>query len=452
MTSNAERVESDDPQTSSKRLAKLVSKTQIHVQFWNCDTLNLPKLGIIEETFQITETDIFAICEVGRTMFTTLEERGWIVSEPPNTPSEGVALLIKGHLKSNVHEVKSLSPRVLRITLKTKRTTFNLCFCYGPHIRRDVKEYKDFLEILSKHITIKPYCQNIICGDLNAKLKAKAKPVTGNYGLHNKEDNRNGKLLRIFAECLGLTSVNSHFITGPKRKQWEKDKGINAKHASWQVRRGSKSETDLILTEVENRRRFSKFKVSYELVKLARQLPIDHGVIQFRINTGKCLNSRKRKVNVLHEIERKGLDPNLEERLRSKRCKLPKNYTNYCEVIQKEAKKILKEHKSTNNFKVRKALKLELTKQGYKVQVKRSKKPKDKEYADKCNKEMRKEVKNSYEEYLNRCIDELEVLMKTNDLRAAYKLVAKVTKKRNPKFQPTKKANGETIDTVEERL
>ena len=98
--------------------------------------------------------------------------------------------MIKRHLKSNVHEVKSLSPRVLRITLKTKRTTFNLCFCYGPHNRRDVKEYKDFLEILSKHITIKPCCQNIICGDLNAKLKAKAKPVTGNYELHNKQDNR----------------------------------------------------------------------------------------------------------------------------------------------------------------------------------------------------------------------------------------------------------------------
>ena len=66
----------------------------------------------------------------------------------------------------------------------------------------------------------------------------------------------------------------------------------------------------------------------------------------------KCIKAPRRIQNPLKEIEQKNLTHLLEQRVENKRQSMPNNYVNYCQVLKKEAQKILKEHKFTN-FKER---------------------------------------------------------------------------------------------------
>ena len=78
-----------------------VPQVMINSWFLNCDGITLPKLTRLEMEFHADETaNLLGICEVGQTYFENLRQRGWYLSQKPDTRAEGIAILVKGRLRN----------------------------------------------------------------------------------------------------------------------------------------------------------------------------------------------------------------------------------------------------------------------------------------------------------------------------------------------------------------
>uniref|UniRef100_A0A2A4JBK9 Reverse transcriptase domain-containing protein n=1 Tax=Heliothis virescens TaxID=7102 RepID=A0A2A4JBK9_HELVI len=132
--------------------------------------------------------------------------------------SNGVAIMIKKHLKSSVINFYPVSDRVMLLQLKAQPVNINIVQVYAPtgsktHDSLIDPFYEEIRQVLSK---LRAHECNIVMGDFNAKIgEGVVNGIVGGFGLGDRNDR--GDRLVQFCQEHNFVVTNTFFKLPPRR-------------------------------------------------------------------------------------------------------------------------------------------------------------------------------------------------------------------------------------------
>lgn len=132
--------------------------------------------------------------------------------------SNGVAIMIKNHLKTSVINFHPVSDRVMLLQLRAKPVNINIVQVYAPTAAKNHDHLIDpfYEDVSSVLLKLKAHECNIVMGDFNAKIGEDiVHGVVGRFGLG--ERNERGDRLVQFCQEQKLIIANTLFKLPPRR-------------------------------------------------------------------------------------------------------------------------------------------------------------------------------------------------------------------------------------------
>lgn len=134
-----------------------------------------------------------------------------------NKHQHGVGMILDEHFSRFVNNYVPISERILLIQMNTTPIKLNILQVYAPTAEKEEEEVEEFYEEINK--TLKTINKNeilITMGDFNAKIgKGREGEGVGPHGLGTR--NERGDRLRVFAEEQELIILNTFFKLHPRR-------------------------------------------------------------------------------------------------------------------------------------------------------------------------------------------------------------------------------------------
>lgn len=130
----------------------------------------------------------------------------------------GVGFIVHRKHTQNIIEIKSISTRVIYLTLKLNtRYSMKVIQAYAPTSTSEEEEIEVFYDNLNEAFRVCPAHYTLLIGDFNAKLgrrQDESENPLGNYG-YGERNERSGRLLNFLQEH-GLYSMNSFLDKKPQ--------------------------------------------------------------------------------------------------------------------------------------------------------------------------------------------------------------------------------------------
>lgn len=198
-------------------------KYPIYVATYNARTLSTnEKMLELEEELTNIKWDILGLSEVRRIGEgqITLDKGHIFHYAGEETAIRGVGFLVHKRHTESIINIKSISPRVLFITIQlNKKYSLKIIQAYAPTSDHTEEDIECFYEDISSAIQDEKSHYTLLIGDFNAKIGSKideAENAVGHHGLG--ERNERGNTLIDFLHSKNLFAMNTFFQKNDNKK------------------------------------------------------------------------------------------------------------------------------------------------------------------------------------------------------------------------------------------
>lgn len=268
-------------------------RQQMQIASLNVRTLlSDQKLVELEEELKTIKWDIVGLSEVRRKREEQITlKSGHIFHYIGQTDASegGVGFIIHKKHTHRIIEIKSLSTRVIYLTLKLNtRYSIKIIQAYAPTSTSEEEEIDTFYDNLNEALKECPAHYTLLIGDFNAKLgrrQDESENPLGNHG-YGERNERGVKLLNFLQEH-GLYSMSSFFDKKPQQKwTWISPDGK------------TKNEIDFIIS---NRK-----EIIHDVTTLNNfSIGSDHRMIRSRVS----INTKYERIKMMRKTNNKKWTP-----------------------------------------------------------------------------------------------------------------------------------------------